>query len=62
MFPAIQRRSRAAPLPVGTTLHPVTFRLTPKMRRLAEEQGVTPSEWATNYVKLLKEGRITPIT
>jgi hypothetical protein len=39
-----------------------TFRLTPKMRRLAEEQGVTPTEWATNYVKLLKEGRITPIT
>jgi hypothetical protein len=36
--------------------------MTPKMRRLADEQGVTPSEWATNYVKLLKEGRITPIT
>jgi pyruvate/2-oxoglutarate dehydrogenase complex dihydrolipoamide acyltransferase (E2) component len=50
------------PAPGGDNLAPGTFRLTPKMRRLAEEQGVTPSEWATNYVKLLKEGRITPIT
>lgn len=48
--------------PGGDSLAPGTFRLTPKMRRLAEEQGVTPTEWATNYVKLLKEGRITPIT
>jgi hypothetical protein len=35
--------------------------MTPKMRRLAEEQGVTPKEWAQNYVRLLSEGRITPI-
>jgi hypothetical protein len=39
-----------------------TFTMTPKMRRLAEEQGVTPQEWARNYVRLLNEGRITPIT
>jgi len=39
-----------------------TFTMTPKMRRLAEEQGVTPTEWAKNYVRLLAEGRITPIT
>jgi hypothetical protein len=39
-----------------------TFVMTPRMRKLAEEQGVTPQEWATNYVRLLKEGRITPIT
>jgi len=38
------------------------FTMTPKMRRLAEEQGVTPQEWAKNYVRLLAEGRITPIT
>jgi len=38
------------------------FRMTPKMRRLADEQGVTPKEWAQNYVRLLREGRITPIT
>lgn len=50
------------PAPGGDNLAPGTFKMTPKMRRLAEEQGVTPSEWATNYVKLLKEGRITPIT
>jgi hypothetical protein len=50
------------PAPGGDGLAPGQFRLTPKMRRLAEEQGVTPSEWATNYVRLLKEGRITPIT
>jgi pyruvate/2-oxoglutarate dehydrogenase complex dihydrolipoamide acyltransferase (E2) component len=48
--------------PGGDNLAPGTFRMTPKMRRLAEEQGVTNAEWATNYVKLLKEGRITPIT
>jgi hypothetical protein len=53
--------ARGAPVG-GDNLAPGTFRLTPKMRRLAEEQGVTPAEWATNYVKLLKEGRITPIT
>ena len=52
--------ARGAPVG-GDNLAPGTFRLTPKMRRLAEEQGVTPTEWATNYVKLLKEGRITPI-
>jgi len=39
-----------------------TFVMTPKMRRLAEEQGVEPREWAKNYVRLLAEGRITPIT
>ncbi len=39
-----------------------TFVMTAKMRRLAEEQGVEPREWARNYVKLLSEGRITPIT
>lgn len=39
-----------------------TFTLTPKMRRLADEQGVEPREWARNYVRLLAEGRITPIT
>jgi len=39
-----------------------TFTMTPKMRRLAEEQGVSPQEWARNYVRLLGEGRITPIT
>jgi hypothetical protein len=39
-----------------------TFQMTAKMRRLAEEQGVTPQEWAKNYVRLLAEGRITPIT
>src|SRR5262245_45837759 len=39
-----------------------TFVMTPKMRRLAEEQGVEPKEWARNYVRLLAEGRITPIT
>ena len=47
---------------IGSDGAPGTFRMTPKMRRLAEEQGVTPQEWATNYLKLLKEGRITPIT
>lgn len=41
---------------------PGTFIMTPKMRRLAEDAGVTPNEWATNYLRLLKEGRITPIT
>jgi hypothetical protein len=39
-----------------------TFVMTAKMRRLAEEQGVEPREWARNYVRLLAEGRITPIT
>jgi hypothetical protein len=38
------------------------FTITPKMKRLAEEQGVTPKEWARNYVRLLSEGRITPIS
>ena len=36
--------------------------MTPHMRKLAAEQGVTPQEWAENYVRLLKEGRITPIS
>ena len=44
------------------TRTPNEFVMTPKMRRLAEEQGVTPTEWARNYVRLLQEGRITPIT
>ena len=39
-----------------------SFVMTAKMRRLAEEQGVTPQEWAKNYVRLLAEGRVTPIT
>jgi len=39
-----------------------TFVMTPKMRRLAEEQGVAPREWALNYIRLLREGRISPIT
>jgi len=38
------------------------FTATPKMRRLAEEQGVPIGEWVRNYVRLLNEGRITPIT
>jgi hypothetical protein len=38
------------------------FRMTPKMRRLAQEQNVSEREWAQNYVRLLAEGRITPIT
>lgn len=37
------------------------FTMTPKMRRLAAEQGVPEKEWAQNYVRLLAEGRITPI-
>lgn len=39
-----------------------SFTMTPKMRRLASEQGVPEKEWAQNYVRLLAEGRITPIT
>jgi hypothetical protein len=39
-----------------------TFVMTPKMRKLAEEQQVSPQEWAANYVRLLREGKITPIT
>ena len=50
------------PAPGGDNLAPGIFKMTPKMQRLAEEQGVSPNEWARNYVKLLKEGRITPIT
>ena len=38
------------------------FVMTPKMRRLAAEQGVPEKEWAQNYVRLLAEGRITPIS
>jgi len=48
--------------PPGGTRGDGTFVMTPKMRRLADEQGVTPQEWASNYIRLLKEGRITPIT
>jgi hypothetical protein len=51
----------AAPGGGGNT-DPNTFVMTPKMRRLAEEQGVTPRDWAVNYIRLLKEGRINPIT
>jgi hypothetical protein len=40
---------------------PREFVMTPKMRRLAADAGVTPKEWALNYERLLKEGRITPI-
>lgn len=50
------------PGPGSDSLAPGTFRMTPKMRRLAEEQGVSPQEWANNYVRLVKEGRMTPIT
>jgi hypothetical protein len=39
-----------------------TFTITPKMRRLAEEQGVPVKEWVQNYVRLVREGRMTPIT
>lgn len=39
-----------------------TFTVTPKMRRLAEEQGVPVQEWVKNYVRLVSEGRVTPIT
>jgi hypothetical protein len=39
-----------------------TFTITPKMRRLAEEQGVPVKEWVQNYVRLVKEGRMTPLT
>lgn len=38
-----------------------TFLVTPKMRRLAEEQGVPIREWVDNYRSLLKQGRITEI-
>jgi len=38
-----------------------TFTMTPKMRRLAAEQGVSDKEWAQNYVRLLAEGRITEV-
>ena len=38
-----------------------TFTMTPKMRRLAAEQGVSDTEWARNYVRLLAEGRITEV-
>ena len=37
------------------------FTLTPNMRRLAAEAGVSPQEWAAQYVRLLNEGRVTPI-
>jgi hypothetical protein len=71
--PARQERSQRAPTmaaPVergaapgsGGNTDPNTFVMTPKMRRLAEEQGVTPRDWAVNYIRLLKEGRINPIT
>jgi hypothetical protein len=57
----------AAPVARGAApgsegLNPNEFVMTPRMRRLAEEQGVSPREWAQNYVRLLKEGRVTPIT
>jgi archaellum component FlaC len=38
------------------------FVMTPKMRRLAEEQGVAPQDWAREYVRLVKAGRMQPIT
>lgn len=38
-----------------------TFVMTAKMRRLADEQGVAPGEWAAHYVKAVKEGRMEPI-
>ena len=46
----------------GSPSSPQVFTMTAKMRRLAAEQGVPEKEWAQNYVRLLNEGRITPIT
>src|SRR5215831_6909912 len=54
--------ARGNPLPANGMRADGTFVMTPKMRQLAEEQGVTPQEWARNYVRLIKEGRMTPIT
>lgn len=50
------------PGPGGAGGNGGTFVMTPKMRRLAAEQNVPEKEWAQNYVRLLAEGRITPIT
>lgn len=67
--PASRQRAptMAAPVQRGGgpnvgSIEPGTFMVTPKMRRLAEEQGVPVKEWVENYVRLLKEGRITPIS
>jgi hypothetical protein len=46
----------------GVSADGSTFTVTAKMRRLAEEQGVPVKEWVNNYISLLKQGRITPIT
>ena len=61
---AIRRRSRATAALVTLVAAQVAgnFVMTPKMRRLAAEQGVPEKEWAQNYVRLLAEGRITPIS
>jgi len=53
--------SRSAP-PIPGMRPDGNFQLTPKMRQLAADAGVTPQEWAANYVRLVKEGRMTPIT
>lgn len=37
------------------------FVMTPYMRELAQEQGVPPAEWAKEYVRLVREGRMDPI-
>jgi hypothetical protein len=50
-----------SPSPVSNGAAGQPFVMTPKMRRLAAEQGVPEKEWAQNYVRLLAEGRITPI-
>jgi len=36
------------------------FTMTPRMRQLAEEQGIPPAEWAENYIRLVREGRMEP--
>lgn len=67
--PAPRQRAPMTAAPVARTggpsgsggSDPGTFMVTPKMRRLADEQGVPVKEWVTNYLRLLKEGRITPI-
>lgn len=61
-----QRQNYSAPVARGggngSMGGPQTFTMTAKMRRLAAEQGVSEKEWAQNYVRLLAEGRITPVT
>lgn len=37
------------------------FVMSARMRELAQEQGVEPAEWASQYVRLIREGKIDPI-